>query len=136
MKPVYFTFALIFLVATNGFSQDSLQVTPHMMAETITNRIDSEIKLTSEQRLEVYQLLVERSKGYDQTTKKYKSNKSKIGEEKAKIDLKANAKFKKILSKEQYEDYEKIKKQNEEQKRGFNNDQPYLLSEEDDELDF
>lgn len=122
------------LACGKAFAQDTLSVAPPQVAQSVLEKLDHELSLSSQQETEVYALLVERSKKFDQIRGR---NKSKILSKASfqQANEQALIKLQQVLTPEQYEKLKALRQETQQQKAAYQEEELYK-STQDIELDF
>lgn len=124
---------------TKAQSADTLFSQPHEKAMALADRLEREVDLTEQQKEKVYAVLLERSMHWEKTVKNAtKPDKQKQAD---KANAKAWKDLNKVLTEEQKQQYQQLRKELKQQKdqhkvlQGTHNPIPEP-TEEDLELDF
>lgn len=132
--------SLLLLLLVGGLSwekcaaQDTVQVAPQFVVQTILEKLHHEVNLTEQQRLQVHNLLLERSKQYSLIINRNKSKKLAVSSFQE-VNAESFSMLKTILTPEQNEKLQLIRQEEQRQKMAYTEDKLYK-SVQDMELDF
>lgn len=122
------------IVCGKALAQDTLNVAPPQIAQSILNKLDHELSLSNQQEQQVYALLVARSETFSQVREKNKSKKLSKSSFQAANET-ALTKLRQVLTPEQYEKLKGLRQETQRQKAAYREEDIYKTPQ-DIELDF